>query len=490
MPLTREQLSLNRRTIVDQQKWYWFDQIGWHPHRGQMPMHLSKARYRLSCAGRQGGKTAWAAMEASAYMIAGPFKVWFGGPSYELVMREWETFTKALQSPANPHEILALNSNPRSGHIYIALSNGATAHGKSLDVAAKNPAIGDAIDLLVGCEFAQQKYVGGDQGLWNQQIAGDLMTRLGDVILPTTPKGKDKWLYPMFKIGLAGTDPDIFAHQWPSWENPAWLEDPFKLRKTMSKRAFDEQVRGLFVSWAGAIWLKDCLFDPDKHIIDVMYDIPNWYHRIEIIDPGYSDYLFWIAAVVDNHGVIYIVDEFRAKKMMWADLVNVIYEKRIKMYGEGNVPSHIPVLVDPENPRARADLADAATKHNPPFTMQCIKAVNDVWAGFSAGMSNFGADREFVTKNCIHVIDSLENHEWSSRVNSKGMRVEERDEQKHGSDVVRYLQMFPVHPSIEPIIETIKAGIGYDDLIGEPEAIMRAGMDFNQWKRMYGGQVA
>lgn len=485
MPYTREQLSLNRRTIVDKQKWLWFNKIGWKPHRGQMPMHKSLARYRLSCAGRQGGKTAWAAIEASAYMIAGPFKVWFGGPSYELVMREWETFSNALHHPANPHRILEFNNNPRSGHIHMLMDNGAEAHGKSLDVAAKNPAIGDAIDLFVGCEFAQQKYVGGDQGLWNQQIEGDLMTRLGDVILPTTPKGKDKWLHPMFELGLSGADPDYFAHQWPSWENPAWLENPLKLRKRMSKRAFDEQVRGLFVSWAGAIWLKDCLFDPDKHIIPPLDVIPNWWNRIEVIDPGYSDYLFWIAAVIDRHGVIYIVDEFRAKKMMWDDLASVIYEKRVKMYGKDNMPSHIPVYVDPENPRARADLALAATKHNPPFQIQCMQAVNDVWAGFSSGMSNFGADREFVGKNCVNVIEALENHEWSERYNSKGNRIEERDEHKHGSDVMRYLQMANIAASIEPIVQIKRPGISYDDLMGVNEPVMRPGIPLDQWRKMH-----
>jgi len=483
---TRGELSLRRREIVDRQKWYWFDKIGWEPHRGQMPMHLSKARKRLSCAGRQGGKTAWASVEASAYMIAGPFKVWFGGPSYDLVSREWENFVKCIQHPANPHRILYLNSNKNAGTLYCRLSNGSTAEGKSLDIAAKSPAIGEAIDLFVGCEFAQQRHIGGDTGIWNGQIEGNLMTRRGDVIIPTTPKGKDKWLYPLFELGMSGADPEVFSHQWPSWENPAWMEDPVALRRRMSKRAFDEQVRGLFISWSGAIWLVDCMYDPDKHIEEPIPNIPSWWNRIEVIDPGFSDWLFWIAAVIDSSGDIHIVDEFQAKQMRWEDLAKVIYEKRVKMYGKDNLPSHVPIYVDPESPRARSELANAGLKLNPPISLQCIPAVNDVWAGFSSAMGYFGGDKEFISKSCPLVIEALENHEWSERYTAKGNRVELRDEYKHASDVMRYLQMVTIRPSIQPQRIKPKFGIGYDDLmVGVDSNAMSPGMPMSQFNRLH-----
>jgi hypothetical protein len=481
--LTRRELSLRRREIVDRVKWKWFNDIGWNPHRFQILSHLSKSRFRYTTSGRRGGKTAWASKEASAYSIAGPYRTWFAGPSYDLTQMEWVNYIQTLQNPANPHEIVRLNSNKQSGNLYLQLSNGAEAEGISLAQAERNPAIGQEIDLLVLCEGARISNLGGDDGLWETQLDGNLSSRLGDLICPTTPKGKDNWLHPRFEVAEKGNDPDSFALRWPAWENvEGFLEDPVRKKQTMSPRAFQQEVLGLFVSWFGAIWIEDCGFNPELHVIPSFKYIPPWWNRIEILDPGWADWAVWIAAVIDNYGVVYIVDELKMKMTRYSDLAFEILRRRENMYGRSNVPKHIPLYIDPEEPRARADLPAEAKKLG--GRIACLPADNHVWSGFEAGASRFKNDLFFITANCRYIIDSLSNHEWSGNVKSNGDKIQKRSEYIHGSDVARYLQLTPIRASKEKV-ELHQTQLMGKDLLGMTDSTSPLGMTMDDFKRLH-----
>jgi hypothetical protein len=478
----RKYLSLHRREIVDAQKWYWFDQIDWYPHRGQMAAHQAVARDRYTTSGRRGGKTAWVSKEASAYAVAGPFRIWFAGPNYDLVMMEWNNFIKSLEHPANPHRFIHKFSSPLGGNIYMDMSNGASAKGVSLAQPEKNPKVGEEVDLLVLCEGARINGLGGEGGIWEDQLAGNLDSRLGDMVCPTTPKGKDNWLCPRFELAAAGKDPDGWALRWPAWENvEGFLESPIRKWHKLSRRAFMQEVLGMFVSWAGAIWIEDCGFDPDIHVIPRMADVPNWWNRVEIIDTGWSDYAVWIAAVMDEGGVLHIVDEYKCKFTMYRDFAAEIIRRRKIMYPEG-IPQHIPVYVDPEEPRAREEMLIQSRLVDPQNLITCLPANNDVMAGFEAGATRLKTGLMKVTKNCEYIIDSLTNHEWSENVKSNGDKVQKRDAGIHGSDVARYLQLAPLRASKRPQVIT-PGQFGMADLLKLDDRASLLGMTLEEWRR-------
>ena len=464
--------------IAPTQRW-----IRLKKHKEQIRYIKSKSRFNIVHAGRRGGKTAWASKEASGYSIAGPYRVWFAGPSYDLVQMEWSNYTHTLQHEANPHEITHLNSNKQAGNLYLQLSNGAEAEGVSLAQAERNPAIGQEIDLLILCEGARINNLGGDDGLWETQLDGNLSSRLGDMICPTTPKGKDKWLHPRFEAAEKGEDEDSFAIRWPAWENvEGFLEDPVRKKRTMSPRAFQQEVLGLFVSWFGAIWIEDCGFSPETHVIPRFKYIPPWWNRIEILDPGWSDWACWIAAVVDSHGVVYIVDELKMKLTRYSELAFEILRRREAMYGRSNVPKHIPLYVDPEEPRARADLPEEAKRLG--GRIACLPADNHVWSGFEAGAERFKSDMFFVTDNCRYIIDALSNHEWSGKVKSNGDKIQKRSEYIHGSDVARYLQLAPIRASRQKI-ERHENQLTGRDLLGVTKTQSPLDMDMAAFKRLH-----
>lgn len=481
--MARVDLSLNRRQIVDSQKWFWFEQIGWHPHRYQIQAHQNIARERYTTAGRRGGKSEWAGHEASAYMVAAPFSVLLVGPIYDDVQNEFDVILRDVRHPNCPHEITRVIDNAQAGNLVIELSNGAKVVGKSTAQTSKSPIIGKEYDLLILCEGAKINNLGGDSGIWETQLRGNLMSRLGDLIVPTTPNGKDDWLYPRFLEGLSGKNPDRWSLQWPAWANPTFLEDVVKLRSEMSWRAFQEQVLGLFVSWSGSIWVEDCGFDKNKHVIPP-FSIPSWYNRHEVIDPGHSGNFAWMASVIDEMGIRYIVDEFQVPKTRYKDLTVQILRHRALMYPPGKIPKNIPVYVDPSSPRTVHEISAEAMEMGEEIA--CLPADNNIMSGFEFGSRRFRSDSLFVFSTCNQIIDAFLYHEWGGNVNNKG-KVEARDVYKHLSDTGRYSMLAPLHASIKPVEQTPGTWT-YKELYDQTRGFVDGGfgMPFTQWRNTFG----
>lgn len=474
---TRKEISMSRQSMVSAVRWSWFDEIGYKPNRFQWNMHESDARFRTSCAGRRGGKTEWAGREGSAYMVAGPFRVWIVAGSYELGEREFRVIENALSHPANHYKMVERTYNKKAGQMHIKLSNGAEVDVISIDKPRKS-AHGEEVDLIILSEAGLMDNIGGEGGVWNKTLIGAMSTRMAEVITPTTPQGEDDFLYPMFMKGLIPNsplstfrlpngkiidlidyykysgeyDPSYFSLQWPSWANiEGYNEDVAHQFKTLPFRIFMEQVAGFFVKWSGSIWLNDFCYDPNKHIIEPLY-IPQWWRRIEVIDPGFSGMFAWIAAYVDDMANIYVVDEYTAQRTLFKDHVEEIKRRRteffyrhqtldaagISTYREG----YIPVYVDPEDPQCRAELNQLG--------LMCLPADNDVVGGFQSGGTRFKAGTLRLFASVPKLDKALRNHEWARSKQQGGKIKEANDAWKHLSDCLRYLVMSGIWAAENP----------------------------------------
>ena len=508
---SRREISTSRQMMVAAVRWGWFDAIDYTPHRYQVPMHESLARYRLSCAGRRGGKSYWAAMELSAYMIAGPFRLWIVAPSYALGALEFQYVLKALQHPANPHE-MTFRDNPAAGQMSITLSNGASLDVISID-KPRLSGHGQEVDCILLSEAGLADNLGGENGVWNKTLVGAMASRKAEVIIPTTPQGKDDFLYPMFMKGLVPDspfskyqiftdefidlreyykvkeeyDPEYFSLQWPSWANvDGYLEDAAKQYRELPLRIFLEQLGGFFVSWSGSIWLNDFCYDPNIHLIQPHY-VPKWWRRIEVIDPGFSGLFAWIAAVVDGQGNVTIVDEYSAQRTLYKQHADEIKRRRRDFAAKNGYAydqdTFIPVYVDPEDPQCRAELAKLG--------LSCTQANNDVIAGFQAGASKF-KNEEMHIFNHLHKLDTaLRNHEWAKTKAEGGKAKEAQDAHKHFSDIVRYLSLAAMWAAEEPKPVPEDTGIysemGYALLeSARTEAPMFKDMSVGEWMALHG----
>ncbi|KKN55836.1 hypothetical protein LCGC14_0578270 [marine sediment metagenome] len=453
--------------------------MGYTPHRYQLVFHTAQARERYDCAGRRGGKTEGAAQEAGAYML-GPYRVCLLGPTYNDVYKEFRVIRDFVRHPAYPWGIDRLVDNKDNGNLIIKTSIGAELEARSAANITKSPVIGEEYDLLILSEGAKINGLGGEGGLWESQLRGNLTTRLGDLIVPTTPAGKDDWLYPRFLSGLKGDDPERFAIQFPAFANPIYYEDLGRMYRLMSRRAFREQVLGDFVSWTGAIWTEDCGWDERRHIIKY-FRPPAWWNRVEIIDPGWSDDLAWAAAVIDHLGRVYIVDEFSMKKTSYEAIASHIIQRRRMMYGKDDVPNMIPVYVDPEDPRCAYEISKAATEMGE--LIATTPADNDVTNGFLMASARIRSNMLYLTNNCVGIAEALGNHEWSGKENTRG-KVEKRDRYKHYSDLIRYLQLASLRPSILPLPITTKKET-FEDMLNGNKQKQQFGMGVAAMERLY-----
>lgn len=412
--------------------------------------------------------------------MLGPYRICLLGPTYNDVYKEFRVIRDFVRHPAYPWGIDRLVDNKDNGNLIIKTSIGAELEARSAANITKSPVIGEEYDLLILSEGAKIVGLGGDGGLWESQLRGNLTTRLGDLVVPTTPAGKDDWLYPRFLSGLKGDDPERFAIQFPAFANPIYYEDLGRMYRLMSRRAFREQVLGDFVSWTGAIWPEDCGWDEKRHLVNY-FTPPSWWNRIEIIDPGWSDDLAWIAAVVDHAGRVYIVDEFSMKKTSYEAIASAIVQRRAMMYGKDNVPDMIPVYVDPEDPRCAYELSKAAVSLGESITT--LSADNDVTNGFLMASARVRSNMMYVANNCVGVAESLTNHEWSGKMNSRG-KVEQRDRYKHYSDTVRYLQLASIQPSVPPIPITAKRET-FEDMMNGQKSKRQFGIGIAAMERLY-----
>lgn len=507
--MKRIEISQRRQEIVNAVKWSWYNEIGYSPHIYQIWMHKSLARYRTSCAGRRGGKTEWAGHEGSAYMVAGPFRVWIVAPSYDLGYKEFRVIQQDLSHEANHYNIERFLKNRQAGQLYMRLSNGAECEVISIDKPKKS-GHGEEVDLVILSECGLMDNIGGEDGVWNKTLVGAMSSRRAEVVTPTTPQGQDDFLFPMFMKGLipdsiyskfqladgreldlikyydytGGHDPEYFSLQWPAWANPyGYLEDPQKQFNDLPLRIFLEQICGFFVRWSGSIWLTDFCYDPNKHLIEPFF-VPNWWRRIEIIDPGYSGLFAWLAALVDGEGKVYIVDEYSANRTLYKEHVAEIKRRRKTFYnkyvleGEYDSEKFIPVYVDPEDPQCIAELNKLG--------LHCISADNDVISGFQAGAFRFNNESLHIWNTCKNIDASLRNHEWAKQKHAGAKAREANDKWKHYSDCVRYLNTSNLTPS--------EKSVAYDENQETLADIIRASrslpknvldMTIDEWERVH-----
>ena len=100
--------------------------------------------------------------------------------------------------------------NESQGNMYIRTKWGAEVECISLE--RPGGAFGEEVDLIIMSEASQIKK---PKNLYERILRGRLATRLGDIIIPTTPAGRvskndeDGWLYDMYRKGYDPEEPEL-----------------------------------------------------------------------------------------------------------------------------------------------------------------------------------------------------------------------------------------------------------------------------------------
>lgn len=213
-------------------------------HPAQLKLLSESRRYNVAVCGRRFGKT----FLAADVLLDGPRKkgaihgypVALYAPTYQTMLESWRKLVQILKP---------ITSQKSEQNKRIDLITGGSVEFWSLD----NPDAGRGrkYATIVIDEAAMIKRL--DEA-WDQNIQPLLLDYQGEAWIVSTPKG-DNYFKTLFDRGHAANENR--DEQWQSWQLPTWenpyisREDVEKMRGSMPRLAFMQEIEAQFVSFAG-----------------------------------------------------------------------------------------------------------------------------------------------------------------------------------------------------------------------------------------------
>ena len=363
-----------------------YDELGYMPHAGQIPVLRSNARMRVMCAGRRTGKSDMGGHElvvealrthgalARHYKEMGKRReFWICGPEYTDSEKEFRVLWNELSKLQVPFDKPGSYNNPEGGFMHLSLWDGAfQVHAKS----AKHPdtLVGEALHGVILAEAAKLKEI-----VWVKYIRPMLADFTGWALMTSTPEGKN-WFYERWRAGQS-----TGRSEWQSWRVPSWMNphvykvptsgpqvrqlldamrDP-KFRMTaeeavplyglkidpeiiglmddLTPEAFMQEIGADFTEFVGRVFKE---FDEEWHVADLEYE-PGWQHYAAV-DYGYTNPNVWLFIQVDPWGNLEILDEIYERGLTPEEFATMIKERGLhrvqRFYPDPASPSDTAIL--------------------------------------------------------------------------------------------------------------------------------------------------
>jgi len=301
-----------------------YSKLGYKPFPSQVEGHESGARYKSLFAGSRYGKSLWASKEVLPDIMQAKTRGWIVGPNYEQPSKEFRYIHEdiCIKLGFKPQKVLnPLYSSP--GPQVLITRWGSEVHTKSED--AEKSLLGEEIDWLILSEGSRLK-----EKTYDAYLRARLGTRIGRVIIPTTPHGYN-WLYKRFYLpAKEDGNPDYWAKIIPVIENPYFSKEEYlTAKRELPTEIFEEQYNGNFVAFTGLIYKR---FGYEKHVIPA-FKIPKHWGRYMSIDPHPQTpvAVLWIA--IDEHGTMYIYDEMFIDNLTIPEVASHIRRKECEQFG-------------------------------------------------------------------------------------------------------------------------------------------------------------
>lgn len=262
-----------------------FDIIGYTPHAGQRALHASTARFKTLRSGRQMGKSICSAMDVMPSVCTPGSRGWIVAPNYGLGAKEWRYIWDAIfggtSFPRSKlkhliHKIEAQANNELKGPMYLRIiwaydvallypKEGLTPLASEMIVKSfdnRQSLLGENLDWIIASEGSLM-----DKEIWERYLRATLSHRAGMFIIPSTSSDNSELMDEFFDKGQDKREKEYASWQFASFINPYWAPDieqeKAELKKTLSRQAYEEQVLGMKVNFAGRFYKE---FDPEFHV--------------------------------------------------------------------------------------------------------------------------------------------------------------------------------------------------------------------------------
>lgn len=433
-----------------------FASINYYPHPGQKQFHMSMARNRVMCAGARFGKSIAAGYECAANIIIPKQRWWIVAEEYDLAEKEFRYIYQALlEHPDDAKRqqikdmVESTATNSKIGQMWIKFKHGSFVIAKT--AGRPTGLLGEELDGIIMAEGSQIP-----KWIMDRYIRQRLSSRVGQLLVPTTPCGYDDFLYPLFLSGQMKDyhyDGENYVESAESWEfksidNPYYPREDYDLAKRMlqngslSEADFGEQYEGRFTSNTGLVYKN---FNHQVHVIDPIpeEEMKEW-PCFRTVDVGMDAPTVCLVARVDSVGAIVITDEYYESGADVAEHSKNI----IEMTGDRDVRY---TMIDPAASQRTAANSRSALMQYIEHGIPCIPADNSVDAGIMRVSDYLKYDRDddnkitmppklFITRDCPNLIEEFGKYVWARRKDgTKTNKPVKRND--HGLDSLRYLCM-------------------------------------------------
>lgn len=226
-----------------------FRDVGYTPHRGQIPIHASRAPRRIVVCGVRFGKSVCAAMEglAAAMEPATRSMGWVVAPTYDLADKVFREIVYVAHDKLRSR-VIKVQESAKVLHLRNTAGGVSEIRAKSAD----NPVslLGEGLDWLVVDEAARLK-----PHIWEGYLSQRLIDKKGWALLISTPKGKG-FFFDLFRAGQRGLA-QFESWNCPSTTNPHLDADLIEAeRLRLPERVFRQEYMAEFVEGAGAVFRR------------------------------------------------------------------------------------------------------------------------------------------------------------------------------------------------------------------------------------------
>lgn len=323
-----------------------WDSVNYRPHRAQLAVATSAARFRVAACGRRFGKSDIGGHEllteaiytktvAEHYHELGKRReFWIVGPEYTDSEKEFRILWNRLKQLGVPFDHPGSYNNPEGSFMHISLWDGAfQVHAKS----AKMPEtlVGEGLHGVIMAEAAKLK-----EKVWVKFVRPMLSDFDGWALFTSTPEGKN-WFYEAW-----GRGQDPAQSEWASWRMPSWMNphvfkkptrgtdvrilmdllddknvqgsaeqitermqlvvDPeiVSMVNDLTAESFNQEIGADFTEFVGRVFKE---FDEEVHVADLTYEA-NYMH-FGAVDYGYTNPNVWLFIQVDPWGNVDVLDE-------------------------------------------------------------------------------------------------------------------------------------------------------------------------------------
>lgn len=288
------------------------------PHKGQLNLHKSKARFRVVACGRRYGKTLFACNEIVKFALNHKAAncAWVA-PTYRQSKIAYRLIRRALRKAITYKSDSELRLEFQTGSSITFFSS------DNYDALR-----GNGFHFLVMDECADI-----NEKAWTEVLRPTLSDTQGRALMIGTPKGRNFF----FRLFARGADPE-----YPDWEafNAATADNPYipaeeieAAKRELPEDTFLQEYMAVFLEESAGVFkgIDRCikgLLDPDYKPVDKHFYVAGWdvakyqdYSVVTVIDCHSKEVVFWkrfnqIDYVVQVDIVSRIAQEFKAKVYM------------------------------------------------------------------------------------------------------------------------------------------------------------------------------